>query len=283
MPIDLEHLRQWIGHTRTERDVLHVRHAQLMAATVARTSAPLALGDPLPPLWHWLYFLEGLPASELGRDGHPARGGFLPPVELDNRMWAGGRLAFEAPLLLGHEVERRSVVQSVEHKQGRTGDLVFVTVAHELFVRGSRCVREEHDIVYRRRAPIEAARERVEAPTPPRDGERREAWTPDTTQLFRYSALTFNGHKIHYDVDYCRTVEGYPHLVVHGPLVATMLAALAQSMAPAPLRSFHYRAQRPALLTGEPITLAGELEAGGAALSARLANGAESMGAKAQW
>jgi 3-methylfumaryl-CoA hydratase len=283
MAIDIEHLRHWIGNTRTERDVLHVRHAQLMAATVARTAAPLALGDPLPPLWHWLYFLEGVPARELGRDGHPARGGFLPPVELDNRMWAGGRLAFDSPLLLGQEVERRSVVQSVEHKQGRTGDLVFVTVAHELLVEGLRCVREEHDIVYRRRSPLETANADVEAPTPPRDDQRRESWTPDTTQLFRYSALTFNGHKIHYDVDYCRSVEGYPNLVVHGPLVATMLAALAQSMAPAPLRSFRYRAKRPALLSGDPITLTGALEERGAALSARLASGAESMGANAQW
>jgi hydroxyacyl-ACP dehydratase HTD2-like protein with hotdog domain len=132
-------------------------------------------------------------------------------------------------------------------------------------------------------SPTFTANADVEAPTPPRDDQRRESWTPDTTQLFRYSALTFNGHKIHYDVDYCRSVEGYPNLVVHGPLVATMLAALAQSMAPAPLRSFRYRAKRPALLSGDPITLTGALEERGAALSARLASGAESMGANAQW
>jgi 3-methylfumaryl-CoA hydratase len=214
--IDLPHLRRWIGRTSLDGDTLGVRHARLMAATLGLPQEALAAGARLPPLWHWLYFLEGLPPGQLGRDGHPARGGFLPPVPLAIRMWAGGRVSFLGPLLLGATVEKRSTVSSVEHKRGRGGDLVFVTVRHELFQAGALALSEEHDIVYRDPSRSRPARADGVGPV----ARFQKPFAPDSTTLFRYSALTFNGHRIHYDVDYCREVEGYGNLVVHGPLRA---------------------------------------------------------------
>ena len=277
--IDLDHLRQWIGRVRTERDSAAVRHARLMAATVDRASAELQAGDALPPLWHWLYFLEGLPPSALGGDGHPARGGFLPPVPLPNRMWAGGRVAFEASIPLGAEMERRSQVSSVDHKRGRAGDLVFVTVLHELFVDGVRCIREEHDIVYKQPTPASAVA--AAAPEPRPAAPHTRAWTPDSTQLFRYSALTFNGHRIHYDQDYCRNVEGYDNLVVHGPLSATMLAAFAAERGGRPLKRFAYRGLKPSLL-GAAIALNADVDGDKVALWTALPGGQVSMQADAE-
>ena len=273
---DLAHLRQWVGRRHTDADTAALRHARLMAATVGLPPEMLQAGDALPPLWHWIYFLEGLPASQLGPDGHAARGGFLPPVPLPNRMWAGGRVVMEAPIPIGAAMEKRSQVQSVDLKQGRSGDLVFVTVLHEVFVGGSRCVREEHDIVYKHARPAGAPPQGEAAA----EGDHQRPWQPDTTQLFRYSALTFNGHRIHYDADYCRAVEGYADPVVHGPLVATMLAGFAQEVAGRPLRSFTYRGLQPALL-GAPLGL--HLAAGGEKMLAwcRLGNGQACMRAEA--
>ena len=139
--MDREHLRQWIGRQHVDHDIASLRHARLMAATVDRGGPVLQDGDALPPLWHWLYFLDGLPPAQLGPDGHPARGGFLPPVPLSNRMWAGGRIDFLAPLPIGTAMEKRSRVQSIEHKHGRSGDLVFVTVLHEVLAAGTCCLR----------------------------------------------------------------------------------------------------------------------------------------------
>jgi 3-methylfumaryl-CoA hydratase len=230
-PIDLPHLRQWVGRSVCSTDTLSLRHARLMAATLGQAPQQLQADSPLPPLWHWLYFLEGLPPSELGRDGHPVRGGFLPPVPLPNRMWAGGRLAFFSPLRLQAAAEKRSQVLSVEHKTGRRGDLVFVTVEHEIWQDGQRALREEHDIVYKNPTPptqtvvLKAATEAA-----PVAGTWQRQRQPDSTLLFRYSALTFNGHRIHYDQDYCRQVEGYDNLVIHGPLNATLLAQLAHDI-----------------------------------------------------
>lgn len=253
-PVDLQALRAWIGTTRVDEDIASVRHARLMAATVDRPGPALQAGDPLPPLWHWLYFLEGVAPAGLGRDGHPARGGFLPPVPLSNRMWAGGRLAFEAPIVLGQPFERRSTVLSIDHKRGRSGDLVFVTVEHQVFSDGRRALREEHDIVYKEPTPKGAAGA-VQATTEPEPaGEHQRVVTPDSTMLFRYSALTFNGHRIHYDQDYCRGVEGYDNLVIHGPLSATLLAEYAEQIGGARLARFVYRGLRPAIL-GVSLTL----------------------------
>jgi 3-methylfumaryl-CoA hydratase len=281
-PFDLPRLQRWIGRVHESDDVATVRHARLMAATVDLDGPAFAAGTALPPLWHWIYFLEGQVAKHLGRDGHPARGGFLPPVPLPNRMWAGGRVDFLCPVPLGAAMRKRSQVLGVEHKQGRSGHLVFVTVLHEVLVGEAVCVREEHDIVYR---GVSAAPGGTATPVPKPDAELRadltRQWVPTSTQLFRYSALTFNGHRIHYDLDYCRNVEGYDNLVVHGPLSATLLAELGQTLAGQPLRRFVYRGLRPTTL-GQTVTLkARRLEDGGLAMWSELPDSGISMTAQA--
>jgi len=256
--VDLAHLRQWVGREAVDDDVLTVRHARLMAATLGLDADALAEGAALPPLWHWLYFLTAQPPSALGRDGHPARGGFLPPVPLARRMWAGGELEFLQPLPLGAALRRRSRVLAVEHKHGRSGELVFVAVQHELLLGEVLALRERHDIVYR---DIDRAQgEPGAAPAAPVTGaplpqpSHVEPYATDPTLLFRYSALSFNGHRIHYDLAYSREVEGYAGLVVHGPLLATVLAGLAERLGRRRLRRFTYRGVQPALC-GVPLRL----------------------------
>ena len=281
--IDLEHLRTWIGRSVDDEDALDVRHARLMAAALGLDQLALQPGVPLPPLWHWLYFLQGLPPNELGPDSHPARGGFLPPVPLGNRMWAGGQLTFHRELPLGATVSKRSQVVAVDHKRGRSGDLVFVTVQHDVLLAGQLAVSELHNIVFKAPSPPHAAPEPIAQPRPMPIAT--EAFTPNSTTLFRYSALTFNGHRIHYDVDYCRETEGYSALVIHGPLTATLLAGLAQRVAMQPLRRFEYRGLRPALL-GQTLQLEATpdpTETGGFLLHAVLADGTACMEAKASF
>lgn len=244
--VDVGHLRQWLGKSQTDRDVLSSRQAQLMAATLGIPQSDFVNGAPLPPLWHWLYFLSGEAPSALGRDGHSARGGFLPPVPLSNRMWAGGTLEFHGDLPLGAEVEKRSSIASVEHKQGRSGELVFVTVLHEVLHEGETLITEYHDIVYK-----EASRGGASAATDMPQPLQTRRLKPDSTMLFRYSALTFNGHRIHYDADYCREIEGYPNLVIHGPLNATLLAGFAQEVSGRRLKQFRYRGVQPSILGNE--------------------------------
>jgi len=275
--IDIEHLRTWVGKTHVDEDVISKRHAGLMAATVDADSTMIRDGAHLPPLWHWIYFLEGRPPGELGRDGHPARGGFLPPVPLSNRMWAGGRVAFLAPILIGTRVRKTSSILKVEHKVGRSGDLVFVTVLHELATpEGAPLLREEHDIVYKSASPPAPATASAEIPSAPFS----KTFTPTSTTLFRYSALTFNGHRIHYDADYCRNAEGYANLVIHGPLNATLLAGFAEEIGGRPLREFNYRGFAPALL-GETITLTATCVGNRVTLAAILGNNVRSMEAEA--
>lgn len=277
--IDLEHLRTWIGKSCSDEDLIAARHARLMAATVDYPDAArIRDGECLPPLWHWIYFLEGLPARELGRDGHPARGGFLPPVPLANRMWAGGRLSFLAPVRIGSTVRKESSIRDVAHKTGRSGDLVFVTVLHELkSAQGELLIREEHDIVYKE---TNAAGKPPAAPPPATPAQFGRTWTPTTTTLFRYSALTFNGHRIHYDADYCREAEAYPNLVIHGPLNATLLAGVAEEVSGRRLRDFRYRGLAPALL-GDSVTLQANVRGELVALHATLGNGTVCMQAEA--
>jgi len=200
-------------------------------------------GDVLPPLWHWLYFLPVAKQSDIGDDGHPKRGGFLPPVPLPRRMWAGGRLQWHAPLRVGDTVHRRSTVKSINHKVGRTGELLFVLVAHEIHNAQGLCITEEHDIVYR---PLQTHRSETQSVSQPVLAHTwARALVPDDTLLFRYSALTFNAHRIHYDRRYCQEVEAYPGLVVHGPLLATLLMDLLHLHSPHEVASFEFKALHP--------------------------------------
>lgn len=272
-------MTDWIGRTEHRHDILHPEPARFMQATLDRAST-LAKGDPLPPLWHWLYFLEAKPAHELGRDGHPKKGGFLPPVALPRRMWAGGRFEFHTPLRLGAAASKRSTIENVVEKDGRTGKLCFVTVRHEISVGETLALSEEHDIVYR-----EDPARNATAPGPkaaPDNAELSEDITPTQVMLFRYSALTFNGHRIHYDVDYARNVEGYGGLVFHGPLTATLLVDLAARTRGRMPRKFSFRGLAP--LSGmEPFRIEGTNEATDFALWARRHDGALAMTASAEF
>ena len=243
---DIAALQAWQGRSETTDDQVTAAPVRALSATLDRDDAPPGSGTRVPELWHWLYFLPHHRQSEIGEDGHAKRGGFLPPVPLPRRMWAGGRLAWEAgnPLRVGDPVRRVSTIASVKHKTGRTGELVFVLVRHELHNARGLALTEEHDIVYRAApAPGEAA----PPPTPaPRDAAFGREIVPDDVLLFRYSALTFNGHRIHYDRRYVTEVEGYPGLIVHGPLIATLLVDLLRRERPgAAFARFEFRAVRP--------------------------------------
>ncbi|HEX7891431.1 MAG TPA: MaoC family dehydratase N-terminal domain-containing protein [Ramlibacter sp.] len=240
----LAQLRSWEGRSETLHDEITAAPVRNLSATLDRDDPLPARGTELPPLWHWLYFLPGHRQGEIGVDGHAKRGGFLPPVPLPRRMWAGGRLQWHAPLRVGDEVERKSTIASVTHKAGRTGDLVFVLVRHEVSNAQGVALTEEHDIVYRAAAQ---PGDPVPAPQPaPGDAAWSREIVPDDVLLFRYSALTFNGHRIHYDRKYVTEVEGYPGLIVHGPLIATLLVDLARRQTSgAKLASFSFRAVRP--------------------------------------
>ena len=259
-PATLTRLQSWVGKTETTGDDITSAPVRALSATLDRDdSAPVAGSTVLPPLWHWLYFLPQQRQSEIGPDGHPRRGGFLPPVPLPRRMWAGGRLCWltENPLLVGQAVRRVSSIASVTHKAGRTGDLLFVLVKHEVHNAKGLALTEEHDIVYR------AAAQPGDPVPQPVAAEQGAAWqreiVPDDVLLFRYSALTFNGHRIHYDRRYVTEVEGYPGLIVHGPLIATLLVDLVRRHVPdAFVKSFHFKAVRPTFdlhpfrLNGQP-------------------------------
>ena len=242
----LAHLQSWIGKTETLTDDITAAPVRALSATLDRDDADPVSGTALPALWHWLYFLPHQRQSEIGPDGHAKRGGFLPPVPLPRRMWAGGRLRWhlDNSLVVGDAVKRVSRIESVTHKAGRTGDLLFVLVKHELHNAKGLALSEEHDIVYR-------ANPQPGDPIPsPQPAEQGAAWTaevvPDDVLLFRYSALTFNGHRIHYDRRYVTEVEGYPGLIVHGPLIATLLMNLLRNKLPgARLLNFQFRAVRP--------------------------------------
>lgn len=276
--IDMDYLRTWIGQSRIEEDMISLRHARLMAATVDYPQRNIGDGEQLPPLWHWLYFLEGVPAGELGPDGHPARGGFMPPVDLPSRMWAGGRVTFISPVVIGSTLRMESSILNVDYKQGRSGDLVFVTVLHEVkSQQGELLIREEQDIVYKESAP---AKQVAGIPPIMPVSQFTRTYTPTSTMLFRYSALTFNGHRIHYDVDYCRSSEGYQNLVIHGPLNATMLAGFAEEVSGTKLGTFRYQGVAPAIL-GSTITLHAAIQEQIITVWATLENGTVCMRAEA--
>lgn len=241
--IDIDYLRTWVGRERIRQDALAVFPAQALAAALDRDQLPQA-GETLPPSWQWLYFSESVHARDTGTDGHPRTGGFLPPVPLPRRMWAAGEFTCERPLLIGEPAEQRSVVGSVELKQGSTGTLVFVTLEHHTVQGGQRCLFEKQHLVYR---DMPSGPSPLPAGEPAPDGaDFQVPFQPDPVMLFRYSALTYNGHRIHYDRDYAMRQEHYPGLVVHGPLLATLLAEqVARQAANETLVHFRFRALRP--------------------------------------
>jgi 3-methylfumaryl-CoA hydratase len=258
--LDADKLAAWVGRSETITDQIDIGRAVAMAATLDLPVSP-AVGDALPPLWHWMYFWSAIPASQLGADGHAQRGTFLPPVSLPRRMWAGGRLKFFAPLPLGAQAERVSRIKAVELKQGKSGPLVFVTVAHDISVQDRPVIQEEHDIVYR--DAVQAAASVVSSKLAPTDAHWSREISPDPVQLFRYSALTFNGYRIHYDRTYATKVEGYPGLIVHGPLIASLLTDLVSRELPdRTIGEFSFRAIAP-LFDTEPFSVHGRLEAEG--------------------
>jgi len=278
--LDIQHLQQWIG--RSEEAADHVTPAligRFRAALGLGGSAPEA-GAPAPRLIHFCLCQPAAAMTDLGRDGHPARGGFLPDVPLPRRMWASSDIRFSGDIRIGEAVTRRSTVADVQLKQGRTGPLCFVTVEHEVAGEGGGLVKDRQTLVYR----SDEAKAPAQSAEPAPQGSATGAVMPTPTLLFRYSALTFNGHRIHYDHDYARDVEGYPGLVVHGPLQATLLfhfaASLRNGREPS---SFRFRSLSP-LFDGQEFALHAE-ERPGAELKlwTALPGGPYAMWAEAGW
>jgi 3-methylfumaryl-CoA hydratase len=252
-------LSEWVGRERVEEDSLDLFPARGMSAVLDRDPSSVQEGSLLPRGWHWLYFKPVIRRSELGDDGHERRGAFLPPVGLPRRMWAGGKLTFTDDLHIGERVRRRSTIETVEEKEGRSGRLVFVNVRHRIETDRGLAVDEAQNLVYR-----DGLGGTGEGPAPPASPAWSEPFVADPLTLFRFSALTFNGHRIHYDQPYSMREEGYPGIVVHGPLLALLLLdGAARNAGRSPLR-FAYRAVSP-LFAGEPFRLEG---AGGLPLGA---------------
>jgi itaconyl-CoA hydratase/mesaconyl-C4 CoA hydratase len=251
-------LSAWLGKQQTVVDRMDPGHAARIAVT---------LGDPIPevgmrlsPLWHWAFFLETVPIAQTGLDGHPARGSFLPPADNRNRMWAGGRVKFDGALEVGVEARKTSTVTAIQEKKGRTGSLLFVTVKHDIEQNGKLVVSEEQDIVYREPSPPKL---QGTEPAPP--SQWSESVDPSPVLLFRYSAVTFNSHRIHYDHPYVTQTEGYPGLVIHGPLIATMMCrAFAHAHPNASIKHLAYRGLRP-LIAPKGFSVAGTVVAPGEA------------------
>jgi 3-methylfumaryl-CoA hydratase len=275
--MSLESVPNYRSETRT--DTVTVAPLVALSALLDRDDPAPKAGDSAPPLAHWLYFLPAYRQSEAGPDGHAVKG-FLPPVDLPRRMWAGSRLEFLRPLVVGAKVTRVSRIAAVSEKEGRSGKLVFVTVRHEVSDAGGLVLRDEHDIVFRGETTLAAK----PVPAPREETWRREIH-PDPVLLFRYSAVTFNSHRIHYDHPYVTRVERYPGLVVHGPLTATLLVDLLRREAPdVDLRTFAFRALRPLYETANFHTCGVPDEANRSArMWTRDAEGAVTMEATATW
>jgi len=271
----------WIGNTESADDDITLAPALAAAATLDDTASAFEAGSALPPLWHWFYFLPKAPQSKLGTDGHPQRGGFMPPIELPRRMFAGARLRFLKPLVIGKPARREATILDVSEKSGASGTLAFVTVAYRFIQDGAECLVEEQDIVYREPGAPVPAPEQAELPPLPA-GARSRTIVPDPRLLFRFSALTFNGHRIHYDRDYTMNEEGYPGLVVHGPLTAVLLMELVRHNADRPATGFAFRGRAP-LFDLAPFRLVGVPgDDGSVALEAQGPDGKTAMTATAE-
>lgn len=271
-------LQEWVGRSESDDDVASPKPLMRLAALLDHSHPPWRPGE-LPPLAHWIYFAPVHLQSELDPDGHARRGGFLPPVPLPRRMWVGSRLEFSHPIEIGASMERRSTIAGVTQKSGRRGPLVFVHIRHEIGHGGRTALIEDQQLVYRSAAATRTHAPQPAGRRPSRIAETTRAFLPDAVQLFRFSALTFNSHRIHYDRDYARQVEGYPGLVVQGPLMATLLMDLClRHCGQRTVRSFEFRAEQP-VFDGAPVELCLCAAEAGAELWAVDAAGAVAMSA----
>lgn len=277
MPETLDRLRDWIGREERREDWLTPDLAAKFHATLALPGAPAVEGEPAPPMIHLCLAQPALPPDALGRDGHPQLGTFLPPVPLPRRMWAGGDLRFHAPLLVGERVTRVSRIANVTPKIGRTGPLCFVDVEHEIRVGDDLRIAETQTLVYR---GDDALAPPAAEPAPEGKTIRDVEITP--TLLFRYSALTFNGHRIHYDRRYAREVEHYPGLVVHGPMQATLLCLLAAEIAGQTPRRFRFRSLS-TIFDGDGLRLHARRTEAGVSLWTARPGGPLAMSAEAEF
>lgn len=277
--LDIDHLRGWIGREEIGVDILSEDLARKYHATMDFAGDAPRQGEVAPQLIHFCLAQPAAPTAELGPDGHPARGGFLPPVSLPRRMWAGGAFTFHRDLRVGDVVKRISRIQDVALKRGRSGALCFVTVEHRLEANGALVLEERQDIVYREMAAPGSA---VKPPSPGEPGQHRRPKKAGAPLLFRYSALTFNGHRIHYDRPYASEVEGYPGLVTHGPLQASWLCHYAAEIKGAPPKHFSFRGLSP-LFEQDAFTLHASEADGGLALWIVAERGVLCLTAKAGW
>lgn len=269
--------QRWVGSRESVSDIVSIASLIRMSATFDHEDPGWREGDPVPSLWHFMYFPPVVRGSALGPDGHPARGGFLPPIPLPRRMFAGARTTYHRPLKAGETIRREGAIAKIDEKSGKSGTLVFVLIRYQIFGGDELAIEEEHDIVYRDVAAPAKTTQVAQSSVPNPDWQR--TITPDPVTLFRYSALTFNGHRIHYDRSYATGEEGYPGLVLHGPLIGYYLIDLCRNnTADRTIRSHSFRARRPIFDT-EPFEVVGALIDGGsgALLEARDPEGAPAM------
>jgi len=279
--LDLDHLRQWIGRSTEASDIVTTQLVKGLRATLFQEIGEPKRGDAAPFTTHWCLAQPVFPMSMLGPDGHPTRGGFLPPVPLPRRMWAGGELEFLDALRVGDDTKRASRIADVTMKTGSTGALCFVSVEHVVSTPRGIAIRERQDIVYRDISTTPSAAAKASAPAPV--AKHRETHLSDPVLLFRYSALTFNGHRIHYDRDYVTKVEGYPGLIFHGPLQAALIAEFAAKLHDGrPPKKFSYRGVQP-LFEGSEFSVNANDTTAGMELWTANAEGQPTMKGTAVW
>lgn len=280
--IDIDHLRKWIGRTQEATDTVTVQLVKALRATLFIDIGSPQAGDAAPFTTHWCLAQPVAPMSEIGPDGHPARGGFLPPVPLPRRMWAGGKLEFLDTIRVGDDVTRSSNISDVTMKTGSTGVLCFVSVEHTITTPRGIAIRERQDIVYRDN-PNSGDAKPAAAPAAPQKAQHCETHMADSVLLFRYSALTFNGHRIHYDRDYVTKVEGYPGLVFHGPLQAALLVEFSAKLRGGKMpKVFSYRGVQP-LFDGAQFSVNANDSPSGMEVWTANADGTATMKATATW
>ena len=280
--LDIDHLRQWVGRTSEASDIVTAQLVKGLRATLFQEIGEPKAGDAAPFTVHWCLAQPVFPMSMLGPDGHPTRGGFLPPVPLPRRMWAGGEFEIIDALRVGDEAKRTSRIADVTVKTGSTGTLCFVAVEHLVTTARGMAIRERQDIVYREMGGSQPAAPAKAAPSP-RLAQHRETHMADPVLLFRYSALTFNGHRIHYDRDYVTRVEGYPSLIFHGPLQAAFIVELAARLRGGkPPRRFSYRGVQP-LFEGSEFSVNANDNGGAMELWTANSEGQPTMKGTATW